>query len=113
MIEVIVKYWLTWACGLIAAALLFCRKRFVTWWKENKRRKAASEFSDRYVLFMKLRELHDECVSTGKCSSETLIEAEETYKHYHDGLHGNGRGDVYIADIRAIHEANLEHLGGF
>lgn len=97
----VVKYWVTWACGIGAAALVACRKRIVGWWRKRKQRQAALEYADRWVLFQKLKEIYCEAVTQGYVTVEDLQEAEETYSHYRN-LGGNGRATIKIEVLRAM-----------
>ena len=101
MWETVVKYWITWACGIGAAALVVCRKRVAGWWKQRKQRQAALEYADRWVLFSKLKEIYCESVERGYVTVEDLEEAEETYRHYHN-LGGNGKATIKIEALRAM-----------
>lgn len=101
MWETVVKYWITWACGIGAAALVVCRKRVAGWWTQRKQRQAALEYADRWVLFSKLKEIYCESVERGYVTVEDLEEAEETYRHYHN-LGGNGKATIKIEALRAM-----------
>ena len=101
MWETVAKYWITWACGIGAAALVFCRKRVAGWWQRKKQRQAALEYADRWVLFSKLKEIYCESVERGYVTVEDLEEAEETYRHYHH-LGGNGKATIKIEALRAM-----------
>lgn len=101
MWETVAKYWITWACGIGAAALVVCRKRVAGWWQRMKQRQAALEYADRWVLFSKLKEIYCESVERGYVTVEDLEEAEETYRHYHN-LGGNGKATIKIEALRAM-----------
>ena len=93
------KYWVTWVCGLIALAFAACRKKVVAWRKTHKEKEAADAYADRYVLFLKLRELFKEAQEQGYVTIDDLDDAEETYKHYHV-LGGNGKATKMIQIMR-------------
>lgn len=99
MIETITKYWVTWVCGIAATTLVILRKKIVEKWQERKKRQAALEYADRYVLFSKLKEIYCESVAQGYVTVEDLQEAEETYAHYHN-LGGNGKATIKIEALR-------------
>lgn len=101
MIDVIAKYWVTWACGIAAGALVFFRKKLMTWYSTRKQKKAADEFADRYVLFLKLKEIFKEAQEDGYISVDDLDDAEQTYKHYHN-LGGNGKATIMIEALRDL-----------
>lgn len=99
MWDVVMKYWVTWACGIVAGLLLFFRKKMTAWYKSRKEKQAADEFADRYVLFMKLRELYREAQEQGYVTVDDMADAEQTYRHYHN-LGGNGRATVMIEAMK-------------
>ncbi len=99
MWDAIMKYWVTWGCGIIAAAFVILRKRVVNWYRIRKQKKAADEYADRYVLFLKLRELFKEAQEQGYVTVDDMDDAEQTYIHYHN-LGGNGRATVMIEAMR-------------
>lgn len=99
MLEVILKYWVTWACGLIAVAIAAGRKKVVAWYKTRKEKQEADEYADRYVLFLKLRELFKEAQEQGYVTIDDLQEAEICYKHYHV-LGGNGRATKMLEVLK-------------
>lgn len=99
MLDAFLKYWVTWACGIIAGAFVIFRKRMVAWYKARKEKRAADEFADRYVLFMKLRELYKEAQEQGFVTVDDMADAEQTYIHYHN-LGGNGRATVMIEAMK-------------
>lgn len=97
----VAKYWVSWACGIGAAALVATRKKMAGWWKRRKQRQAALEYADRWVLFGKLKDIYRESVEQGYVTVEDLQEAEETYQHYHN-LGGNGKATIKIETLRAM-----------
>ena len=99
MLDAFLKYWVTWACGIIAGAFVIFRKRMVAWYKARKEKQAADEFADRYVLFMKLRELYKEAQEQGFVTVDDMADAEQTYRHYHN-MGGNGRATVMIEAMK-------------
>lgn len=99
MLDVILKYWVTWVCGIIAGAFVIFRKKVAAWYTTRKQKKAADEFADRYVLFLKLRELFKEAQEQGYVTVDDLDDAEQCYKHYHN-LGGNGRATIMIETMR-------------
>lgn len=99
MWDAFLKYWLTWSCGIIAGLLLFFRKKMTAWYKARREKRAADEFADRYVLFMKLRELYKEAQEQGYVTVDDMADAEQTYIHYHN-MGGNGRATVMIQAMR-------------
>lgn len=99
MLDAFLKYWVTWACGIIAGAFVIFRKRAVAWYKSKKEKKAADEFADRYVLFMKLREIFRDAQEQGYITVDDLDDAEQCYRHYHN-LGGNGKATIMIETLR-------------
>lgn len=99
MLEVVAKYWVTWACGIVAVAFAACRKKVVEWYRVRKQKKAADEFADRYVLFLKLKEIFRDAQRDGFITVDDLDDAEQTYRHYHV-LGGNGKATIMIETLR-------------
>lgn len=99
MLDTILKYWVTWGCGIIAGALLFFRKKMTAWYKTRKQKRAADEFADRYVLFMKLREIFRDAQEQGYITVDDMDDAEQCYIHYHN-LGGNGKATIMIETLR-------------
>lgn len=101
MWDAVMKYWVTWACGIIAGAMLFFRKKMTAWYKARKEKQAADEFADRYVLFLKLKEIYKEAQDQGWISIDDMDDAEQTYRHYHV-LGGNGKATLMIEVLREM-----------
>lgn len=101
MLDVISKYWVTWACGIIAVVIAAFWKRVVAWYKTKKEKEEADAYADRYVLFLKLRELFKVAQEQGYITIDDLQEAEITYKHYHV-LGGNGKATKMIQVLREL-----------
>lgn len=101
MWDVIAKYWVTWACGIIAGAFVIFRKKVVNWYKVRKQKKAADEFADRYVLFLKLKEIYKEAQEQGYITIDDMDDAEQTYRHYHI-LGGNGKATLMVEVLREM-----------
>lgn len=101
MLDAFLKYWVTWACGIIAGAFVIFRKRMVAWYKARKEKRAADEFADRYVLFLKLKEIYKEAQDQGWISIDDMDDAEQTYRHYHV-LGGNGKATLMIEVLREM-----------
>lgn len=99
MLDAVMKYWVTWACGIIAGAFVIFRKKMVDWYKTRKQKRAADEFADRYVLFMKLREIFRDAQEQGYITVDDLDDAEQCYRHYHN-LGGNGKATIMIETLR-------------
>ena len=75
------------------------QEKVVAWYQTRKQKKAADEFADRYVLFLKLRELFKAAQEQGYVTVDDLDDAEQTYKHYHT-LGGNGKATIMIEAMR-------------
>lgn len=95
MLETVMKYWVTWACGIIAGAFVLFRKKVVSWYQLRKQKREADEYADRYVLYLKLRELFKVAQEQGYITVADLDEAKTCYKHYHV-MGGNGRATVML-----------------
>lgn len=101
MLDVFMKYWITWACGIVAGAFVVFRKKVMEWYKVRKQKQEADEYADRYVLYLKLRELFRDAQDKGYVAIDDLNEAEICYKHYHV-LGGNGRATKMMSVLKEM-----------
>ena len=99
MVDAVIKYWATFGCGIVVAVLVACRKKFLSILKEKKKKREALEYSNRYVLFLKLKELYKESEAQGYVTVDDLDEAIDTYNKYNN-LCGNGKATIMIDAMR-------------
>lgn len=98
MIDYIVKYWVSWALGLLAAGIAFL------WRQTQRERRAQRAIRDglKALLRDRIIQMYGICKSKGYCSIPEREALESLYTAYHDGLEGNGTvTDVYNA-MRAM-----------
>lgn len=98
MSEIILNYWLEWACGVVAAAILalwrWVRKRFKAIQEENK----STKDGIKAILHDRLFQAHRYYMDQGYCPLEDKKNIEYLYKPY-AALGGNGTGLVAYKDI--------------
>lgn len=99
IVDAVIKYWATFGCGIVVTVLIACRKKIVEIIKDKQRKRDALEYSNRYVLFLKLKELYKESEAQGYVTVDDLDEAIDTYNHYHN-LGGNGKATIMIDAMR-------------
>jgi hypothetical protein len=101
VVDAIVKYWAAWICGIFAAILVAFRKKIKEKYEEKKKRKEADDFTNRYVLFLKIKEIYREAKNDGYITIDDLEDAEETYKHYKN-MGGNGKATLMLEALRTL-----------
>lgn len=89
MWDFVLKYWVEFAFGLIAAGLIAGYKKLATRIQSDKETEQAIADGMKYLLMFKLREEGEKYLSEGKCSTEHKHEYEKVYDAYH-ALGGNG-----------------------
>lgn len=89
MWDFVLKYWVEFAFGLIAAGLIAGYKKLATRIQSDKETEQAIADGMKYLLMFKLREEGEKYLSDGKCSTEHKHEYEKVYDAYH-ALGGNG-----------------------
>ena len=85
-IEWIVKYWVTWSMGLLAAGITYL-------WRQAKKQKDAQKaIQDGVSALLRDRiiQMHMICKSKGFCSVQERESLEIMYTAYHVGLKKNG-----------------------
>lgn len=94
ILDTIIKYWVAWAMGLLAAGLTFL------WRQSQREKKAQRALRDgvKALLRDRIIQMFGICKSKGYCSLQEREALESLYQAYHDGLSGNGTvTDVYNA----------------
>lgn len=90
MIEYIVKYWVGWAFGLVAAAFAAGYARLSKRLKAEKEKSKAIENGVRDILRMQILDSYDKCMAAGgKISVSRKDALDSAYKSY-SALGGNG-----------------------
>lgn len=98
MWEFIAKYWLEFVFGIVAAALTGAYAKLSKRVKETKAREQAIGDGVKYLLMFQLRELGEQYIADGKCSTEFKHEYEKVYIAYH-ALGGNGTITRLMEDV--------------
>lgn len=88
MWEFVVKYWVEFAFGLVAAGLIGAYKHLYKKVKDNRSMEKAVAEGVKYLLMFQLREEGERYLKDKKCSIEDKREYEMVYDAYH-ALGGN------------------------
>lgn len=97
MAEHVAKYWLTWACGLLAGALALLWR----WVRGKFRRLSALEQASKALLHDRLYRECRECLAQGCIDVEALHNLEHLYNAYH-ALGGNGTGTQLYRRVQQL-----------
>lgn len=84
----IVKYWVEFLFGIVAAALGIAYKKLAKKVKDTKAKDDAIAEGVKYLLMFQLRERGEQYLRDGYCSTEQKHEYEKVYGAYH-ALGGN------------------------
>ncbi len=88
MWEFVLKYWVEFLFGIVAAGLIAGYKKLATKIQSNKETEKAIADGMKYLLMFKLREEGEKYMKQGSCSTEHKHEYEKVYAAYH-ALGGN------------------------
>ena len=88
MWDFIVKYWVEFAFGLVAAGLIAGYKKLAGKVQTDKETEKAIADGVKYLLMFKLREEGETYLTENRCSIEQKHEYEKVYAAYH-ALGGN------------------------
>ena len=88
MWEFIVKYWVEFLFGIIAAGLVGAYRKLAKRIQANKDTEKAIADGMKYLLMFKVREEGEKYLSENRCSTEHKHEFEKVYNAYH-ALGGN------------------------
>jgi len=89
MWDFVVKYWVEFLFGIVAAGLIAGYKKLSVKVQNGKDTEKAIADGMKYLLMFKLREEGEKYLTEGKCSTEHKHEFEKVYNAYH-ALGGNG-----------------------
>ncbi len=89
MWDFIIKYWVEFLFGIIAAGLMAGYRAMAKKIRDGKKTESAVAEGMKYLLMFKLREEGERYVHEGKCSTDEKREFEKVYLAYHE-LGGNG-----------------------
>lgn len=88
MWEFVVKYWVEFVFGIVAAGLIAGYKKLANKIESDKQTEQAIADGVKYLLMFKLREEGERYLTEGCCSTEHKHEYEKVYSAYH-ALKGN------------------------
>lgn len=88
MWEFVLKYWVEFLFGIVAAGLIAGYKKLATKIQSNKETEKAIADGMKYLLMFKLREEGEKYMKEGRCTTEHKHEFEKVYNAYH-ALGGN------------------------
>ena len=89
MWEFVVKYWVEFLFGIVAAGLIAAYKKLAGKIQSDKQMEQAIADGMKYLLMFKLREEGERYLKEGHCMTEHKHEYEKVYNAYH-ALGGNG-----------------------
>lgn len=101
MIEIIVKYWVQWACGIGAAAIVAAFRQIYKRLKAADRRQTATELGIQALLRDRIIQAYYHYADRGWITLHGLENVEELYKQYH-ALGGNGTVTKLVEDLREL-----------
>lgn len=88
MWDFVVKYWVEFLFGAVAAGLIAGYKKLANRIQSNKETEKAIADGMKYLLMFKLREEGEKYLIEGHCNTESKHEFEKVYNAYH-ALGGN------------------------
>lgn len=99
--EEIIKYWVLFACGVLATGLTLLWRWGMKKVNVQRKRNDAMEEGIRAILHDRLFQVHRYYMAQGFCTLEEKRNVEYLYKPYHD-LGGNGTGETIYEDLMAM-----------
>lgn len=88
MWDFVLKYWVEFAFGLVAAGLVAAYRKMAVKIQNNKETGKAIADGMKYLLMFKLREEGEKYLTDGHCNIDQKHEFEKVYMAYH-ALGGN------------------------
>ena len=101
MQEIIVKYWVQWACGIGAAALSAGMRLLYRRQKQSDLRQRATELGIQALLRDRIIQAYYHYSERGWITLHGLENVEALYKEYH-ALGGNGTVTKLVEDLREL-----------
>ena len=86
--DFVVKYWVEFLFGIVAAGLVAGYKKLANKIESDKQTEQAIADGVKYLLMYQLREEGERYLTDGRCSIESKREYEKVYTAYH-ALKGN------------------------
>ena len=101
MLEIIVKYWVQWACGIGAAAIGTAFRYLLKRQKASDTRQRATELGIQALLRDRIIQAYYHYSERGWITLHGLENVEALYKEYH-ALGGNGTVTKLVEDLREL-----------
>lgn len=101
MVEMILKYWVEWVCGCIAAALLYGFRQLHKRQKKADERQRAVELGVQALLRDRILQAYYHYSERNWITLHGLENVEAMYREYHN-LGGNGTVTKLVEDIRTL-----------
>ena len=101
MLEVIAKYWVEWACGLVATALLYGFRQLHKRQTKADERQRAVEKGVQALLRDRILQAYYHYSEHGWITLHGLENVESMYQEYHN-LGGNGTVTKLLHDLREL-----------
>ena len=101
MLEIVVKYWVQWACGIGAAALSAGMRLLYRRQKQSDLRQRATELGIQALLRDRIIQAYYHYSERSWITLHGLENVEALYKEYH-ALGGNGTVTKLVEDLREL-----------
>lgn len=101
MLEIILKYWVQWACGIGAAAIAASFRYLLKRQKASDARQRATELGIQALLRDRIIQAYYHYSERGWITLHGLENVEALYKEYH-ALGGNGTVTKLVEDLREL-----------
>ena len=101
MVELIVKYWVEWLCGVVASVLMYGFKQLHKRQKLAEQRQKATERGIQALLRDRIVQAYYHYSERGWITLHGLENVEAMYLEYHN-LGGNGTVTKLVEDIRTL-----------
>lgn len=101
MWDIVMKYWVQWACGLAAGGLAAGLRLLYRRQKETDRRQRAAERGIQALLRDRIVQAYYHYAERGWITLHGLENVEALYREYH-ALGGNGTVTKLVEDLREL-----------
>lgn len=99
--ETLKKYWLEWACGILAAALVVCYKRLIKKMRCEKTERKALEAGVQALLRNSIIQSYNKYIGRESIPIYGLENVLSMYEAYH-ALGGNGAITTLVEQLKAL-----------
>lgn len=101
LLDYITKYWVQWACGVVAAGFTAAVRKLYKRQKSADERQKATENGIRALLRDRILQAYYHYSERGWITLHGLENVEAMYKEYHN-LGGNGTVTKLVEDLRRL-----------